>query len=63
MQSHCSGLSSCVTILRVYHERRTRSKSRDTRHDIPIWLKNEVSSHSYIGHCSIQMPENDGQVE
>ena len=24
--------------------------SRDTCHDIPVWLKNEVSSHSYKGH-------------
>ena len=35
----------------MYDERRTRCKSGDTCHDLPIWLKNEVSSHSYIGHC------------
>ena len=46
----CSGFSSCVAILCVYDERRTRCKSRDSCHDIPIWLKNEVSSHSYIDH-------------
>ena len=34
----------------VYYEWCTRCKSRDTCPDIPVWLKNEVSSHSYIGH-------------
>ena len=47
----CSGFSSCGAILCLYDERRTRCKSCDTCHDIPIWLKNEVSSHSNIGHC------------
>ena len=46
----CSGFSSCVAILCLYDERRTRCKSHDTCQDIPIWLKNEVSSHSKIGH-------------
>ena len=36
----------------MYNERRTRRKSRDICHDIPLWLKNEVSSHSNIGHCT-----------
>ena len=35
----------------VYDEWCTRCKSRDTCPDIPVWLKNGVSSHSYIGHC------------
>ena len=26
-------------------------KSHDTCPDIPVWLKNGVSSLSYIGHC------------
>ena len=47
----CSGSSSCVAILCAYDERRLRCKSRDTCPDIPMWLKNGVSSHSYIGHC------------
>ena len=47
----CSGFSSCIAILCVYDERRTRCKSRDACPDIPIWLTNEVSSHSNIGHC------------
>ena len=34
----------------VYDEWCTRCKSRDTCPDIPVWLKNGVSSHSYIGH-------------
>ena len=39
-----------VGILCVYDERPTRCKSRDTCPDIIMWLKNGVSSHSYIGH-------------
>ena len=35
----------------MYDERHTRCKSHDTCPDIPIWLKNEVSSHTNIGHC------------
>ena len=50
----CSGFSSCVTILCMYDERGTRCKSHDTCPDIPIWLKNEVSSHS--NQCSIPNP-------
>ena len=46
----CSRFSSCVAILCVYDERRARCKSRDISPDIPMWLKNGVSSHSYIGH-------------
>ena len=34
----------------VYDEWRTRCKSRDIYPDIPVWLKNGVSSHSYTGH-------------
>ena len=52
-----AGFTSCIAILSVYDKRRTRRKSHDTCHDIPIWLKNEVSSHSYIGHC-IDTPTN-----
>ena len=47
-----SGFSSCIAILCVCDERPTRCKTRCTCHDIPVWLKNEVSSHSYIGHWS-----------
>ena len=36
----------------VYDERRARYRSRDISPDIPMWLKNGVSSHSYIGHCA-----------
>ena len=35
----------------VYDERSARCESRDISADIPMWLKNGVSSHSYIGHC------------
>ena len=44
----CRGLTSCIAIFSVYDndKRRTRRKSHDICHDIPIWLKNEVSSHS-----------------
>ena len=51
----CSSFSRCVAILCVYDERRTRCKSHGTCYDIPIWLKNEVSSHSYIGHWYTQI--------
>ena len=36
----------CVCIMKG-----TPGVSHVTCHDIPIWLKNEVSSHSNIGHC------------
>ena len=39
----------------VYDERRARCKSPDISPDIPMWLKNGVSSHSYIGHCLPQV--------
>ena len=42
---------AALPFLSVYNKRRTRRKSCDTCHDIPIWLINEVSSHSNIGHC------------
>ena len=45
----------------VYDEWCTRCKSRDTCPDIPVWLKNGVSSHSYIGHCWKEMQQNFGQ--
>ena len=35
----------------VYDEWRIRCMSRDTCPDIPVWLKNGVSRHSYISHC------------
>ena len=35
----------------VYDEWCTRCKSGDTCPDIPVWMKNGVASHSYIGHC------------
>ena len=41
-----------VSLFCVQYEWRTRYKSGDTCPDIPIWLKNGVSSHSNIGHCS-----------
>ena len=35
----------------VYTMKGTSGISRDTYIDIPMWLKNGVSSHSNIGHC------------
>ena len=43
----------------VYDEWCTRCKSRDTCPDIPVWLKNGVSSHSYIGHWFFQLYSTD----